>query len=214
MCVLHTQPLLYGKAARSLGIQLGYEDSIRETHPHLADYAISRLATERAQGVIDDFFAGLPEVKQFIDGTLREVADTKYVETLLGRRRWFWDIMNWEDQEAHREAATRKNRKLCWCEQCKLSRDGDRAAVNLKIQGTAADITMLAMIRCAQDPHLRRLDVKMLLQVHDELVFEIPEENVKEAAPIIQYHMEHPGLYLKVPLRAEPGIGNNWSEAK
>lgn len=206
--------LIYGKAARSLGVQLGYEAEFREQYPHLADRAISKMATERAQGVIDDFFDGLPEVQDFIHGTQRDVADTKYTETLLGRRRWFWDIMNWDDQVAHSLAAEKKGRKLCWCAQCKLSRDGDRAAVNHRIQGTAADITMLGMIKCHQDQRLKELGVHMLLQVHDELVFEIPNESVEEAAPIIQYHMEHPGLSLRVPLRAPPGTGNNWQEAK
>lgn len=206
--------LIYGKAARSLGVQLGYEAGFRTQYPHLADRAISKMSTDRAQEVIDDFFSGLPEVQDFIHNTQRTVADTKYTETVLGRRRWFWDIMDWDDQVAHRLAAEKKHRRLCWCAQCKLSRDGDRAAVNHRIQGTAADITMLAMIKCHQDERLRELGVHMLLQVHDEVVFEVPDAHIEEASKIIQYHMEHPGLDLKVPLRAPPGTGQNWQEAK
>jgi DNA polymerase-1 len=206
--------LIYGKAARSLGVQLGYEAEYRQSHPEWPDRQVSKVATEKAQGVINDFFEGLPEVEDFIYGTHREVADTKYTETLLGRRRWFWDIVDWDEHIEHLEAAKRKHRKLCWCGVCKLSRDGERAAVNHRIQGSAADVTMLGMIKCDQDARLRELGAKMLLQVHDELVFEIPDENVEEAAGIIQYHMEHPGLDLRVPLRAPPGIGDNWEEAK
>lgn len=86
--------------------------------------------------------------------------------------------------------------------------------MNLKIQGSAADIVRRAMIKCDQDQDLKRLGVRMLLQVHDELVFEIPDENVEEALPIIQHWMEHPGINLRVPLRAPPGTGRNWAEAK
>lgn len=209
-----TAKLIYGKAARTLGIQLGYEAEFRQKYPEWPDRQVSKASTEKAQEVINDFFDGLPEVKEFIYSTQREVADTKYTESLLGRRRWFWDIMNWEDQEAHRESAARKHRNLCWCEQCKLSRDGDRAAVNNRIQCSAADIVMLGMIKCDQDAKLKELGARMLLQIHDELVYEIPDENVEEAAAIIQYHMEHPGIELRVPLRAPPGTGDNWESAK
>lgn len=206
--------LAYGKAARALGIDLGYPNEVRESYPEWSDAAVMRESTKMAQEKIDEFFEQIPGAYDFIQGTLRRVSDDKYTEGFLGRRRWFFDIMEWHDQELHREAARAKRRKLCWCQVCKLSRDGDRAAINHIIQGTAADIVMLAMIRCHQDPLLRKLGVKMLLQVHDELVFEVPKESTQEALPIIQHLMENPGLSLEVPLRAAPGVGQNWDEAK
>jgi DNA polymerase-1 len=86
--------------------------------------------------------------------------------------------------------------------------------VNTIIQGTAADIVMCAMIKCYYDKRLRELGVKMLLQIHDEIVFECPAENTEEACRIIQENMENPGIKLRVPLKAAPGVGDNWVEAK
>ena len=168
----------------------------------------------RDREVIDDFFDQIPEAYDFIQGTLEELADTKFTETVLGNRRWFWDVMDYDLKEQHLAEARARHRDLCWCNACKLSREGERAAVNLRIQGSAADIVRRAMIKCDQDPELKRLGVRMLLQVHDELLFEIPDENLEEALPIIQYWMEHPGINLRVPLRAPPGTGRNWSQAK
>jgi DNA polymerase I-like protein with 3'-5' exonuclease and polymerase domains len=127
--------LIYGKAARRLGIDLGYDAEYREQYPELAERAIQSMSTEKAQKVIDTFFEQIPGVYDFIQGTLRRVADTKYTETFLGNRRWFWDIMDWDHQETHRAGARKQHRDLCWCSTCKLSRDGERAAVNHIIQG-------------------------------------------------------------------------------
>jgi len=173
-----------------------------------------RESTLMAQDKIKEFFAGIPEAETFITDMTQQLARNKFVATILGRRRWFYDTMSLDDSEEHLERARAKRRKLCWCPKCKLSRDGERAGRNHKIQGTAADIVMIAMVRCSQDPELRRLGVHLLLQIHDELVFEAPDENVEEACPIIRYHMEHPGLPLRVPLRAPPGVGDNWDAAK
>jgi DNA polymerase-1 len=206
--------LLYGKAARSLGIQLGYDKEYRKEFPELSEKAIIIMSTEKAQDVIDKFFDQIPGAYEFIQGTIDNVANDKFTETLLGNRRWFWDIMDLDHKEQHLEVQYKRGRDLCWCSTCKLSRSGERAAVNHIIQGSAADIVRRAMIRCSQDPELKALGVRMLLQVHDELVFEVPNENVEEALPKIQYWMEHPGLNLRVPLRAAPGTGQNWSTAK
>jgi len=204
----------YGKAANSIARELGFVDEFRDEHPDWNEWKVKGAAKQKAQDLIDRYFAGIPGAADFIFGTYRKVADTKYVESYLGRRRWLPDVMDWEDQEYHRWEARKEGRDLCWCSECKTSRDADRQSVNTIIQGSAADVIMMAMIRCNNDPRLKDMGVKMLLQVHDELMFEIPEEHIEDAAPIIQYHMEHPGLDLRVPLKAEPGIGDNWVEAK
>lgn len=206
--------LNYGKAANSLARELGFIEVIAEENPDWDEKRVRFEAKEQAQSLIDSYFEKIPGAKEFIFGTYRKVADTKYVESYLGRRRWLPDIMDWNDQEIHRWDARKEGRDLCWCAECKLSRDGDRQSVNTIIQGTAADIVMLAMIRCDNDPRLQKLSCDLLLQVHDELVFECPEENVEEAKPIIQYHMQNPGIRLRVPLKAGPNHGDNWVEAK
>jgi DNA polymerase I-like protein with 3'-5' exonuclease and polymerase domains len=142
------------------------------------------------------------------------VADTKYVESILGRRRLLPDIMDWSEQQLHEHQAHRRGRSACWCELCRKSRDAERQSVNTIIQGSAADVVMLAMIKCENDEDLQALGVKQQLQIHDEIVFEAPDESVEDALPIIQHHMEHPGLHLNVPLRAEPNVGRDWIEAK
>jgi len=209
--------LNYGKAANSLARELGFFDRIEKEHPDWDDWTIRRTAKAEAQALIDTYFERIPGAAEFIKGTYRTVADTKYVETFLGRRRWLRQIMDWEEKQEHIQHElnrSRGKRDLCWCNDCKASRDGERRSVNTIIQGTAADIVMCAMIKCFYDKRLRDLGVKMLLQIHDELVFECPEENVDAACPIIQEDMENPGLVLRVPLKAAPGVGDNWVEAK
>ena len=93
----------------------------------------------------------------------------------------------------------------------------ERLAVNQPIQGSAGDIVINAQIRIGQDKRLKELGCKMLLQVHDELVFECPEENIEEALKIIKKYMTNPfgdNVKLNVPLEVEAGIGDNYQEAK
>jgi DNA polymerase I len=209
--------LNYGKAAHSLARELGFFERTEKEHPEWSDWDIRRAAKAEAQALIDTYFSKIPGAAKFIKGTYRRVADTKFVETFLGRRRWLRQIMEWSEKMDHiqRELDSSGGRRdLCWCNDCKASRDGERRSVNTIIQGTAADIVMCAMIKCFFDKRLRELGVKMLLQIHDELVFECPEENVEAACPIIQEDMEHPGINLRVPLKAAPGVGDNWVEAK
>lgn len=206
--------LNYGKAKNSLAKELGFIDKLAAEHPEWDKKTVKIEAGNKAQDLINRYFERIPGASEFINGTYRKIADTKYVETYLGRRRHLPDIMDWQDQEHHRWEALKEGRELCWCAECKLSRDGDRQGPNTIIQGTAADICMCAMIRIENDQRLKELGYEMLLQIHDEIVGECPEENVEEAAEIVQYHMEHPWITLRVPLKAAPGIGDNWVEAK
>ena len=118
--------------------------------------------------------------------------------------------MDIEEQLEHEKFAWNNGDKACWCMRCRDSRAGDRRSVNTIIQGSAADVTMLGMLCCDADPDLSA--AHMLFQVHDEINFEVPEEIADECARRVQYHMEHPGVELQVPLKAEPAIGNNWVE--
>jgi DNA polymerase-1 len=209
--------LNYGKAANSLARELGFHDKIRSEHPEWEAWKVNVEAKDTAQKLIDRYFKMIPGVCEFITGTYREVAYTKQVETFLGRRRWLRQVMDLNEKKIHMSeelARSAGKRDLCWCNECKTSREGERRSVNTIIQGTAADVVMCAMIKCHFDLRLREMDVKMLLQVHDELMFECPEEYAEEAMPIIQYNMEHPGIELRVPLKAAPGVGSNWVEAK
>jgi DNA polymerase-1 len=149
-----------------------------------------------AQQFIDAYFAGFPRVRAFIDETLEAGRKTGAVRTLFGRRRLVPDLANRNPQV--RAAA-------------------EREAVNLPIQGTAADVLKRAMI----DVHdrLQRASgrgpgrPRMILTVHDELLFEAPREAADEVAALVRDVMEH-AADLRVPLTVDVGIGENWREAK
>ncbi len=145
---------------------------------------------KEASGFIKGYFSGYSKVKDYIDDTLEAARQKGFVETLLGRRRFIPDINH-------------KNRNL--------REYAERTAYNMPIQGAAADIMKIAMVKLA--PELKAVNAKMLLQVHDELVIEVPEDKAKEAAKLVESTMQ--GAYeLAVPLVVGVGVGNNWLEAK
>ncbi|TNE67924.1 MAG: DNA polymerase I [Alphaproteobacteria bacterium] len=149
-----------------------------------------------AQGYIDAYFTRFPGIRQYMTSTVEGAKDKGYVSTLFGRK-------------CHIAALRDKN---------PMKRGfGERAAINAPIQGTAADIIRRAMIRMpAALADAGLTDVRMLLQVHDELVFEAPEALVEKAVPIIRDTMENacaPAIELSVPLVVDCGTGKNWEEA-
>ncbi len=167
-------------------------------------YGISRwglagrleVEPEDAQAMIDTYFQRFPGIQRYIHETLESVRHCGFSETLFGRKTWFPRINS-------------KNQ---------MERQGsERAAINAPIQGTSADIIKRAMARMI--PALREagLDrVRMLLQVHDELVFELPEGDVEAASSIIREVMARaaePAVTLSVPLGVEIGTGLNWDAA-
>ena len=167
-------------------------------------YGISRwgLATrlgtnaEEAQAMIDRYFERFPGIQKYIVHTLEDVRERGYSQTLFGRKTWF----------------PRINSKL------QAERQGsERAAINAPIQGTCADIIKRAMAR--MEPALAEAglgSVRMLLQVHDELVFELPEADVNAARPVIERVMAEaarPAVELTVPLGVDIGVGRSWGEA-
>jgi DNA polymerase-1 len=144
-----------------------------------------------AQEFIDAYFAGFPRVRAFIDRTLEEGRATGIVKTMYGRKRLVPELLSRDFQR--RSAA-------------------EREAVNLPIQGSAADILKRAMI----DVHAALAahpDARMILTVHDELLFEVPKARAEELAEIIRVTMQS-AAELSVPLTVDVGIGANWKEAK
>jgi DNA polymerase-1 len=144
-----------------------------------------------AQEFIDAYFAGFPKVRAFIDNTLEEARHTGVVKTLFGRRRLVPEL-------------TSRN--------VQIRQAAEREAVNMPIQGTAADILKLAMI----DTHaaLARVPTaRMILTVHDELLFEVAEERADETAAVVREQMQA-AAQLRVPLTVDVGVGTNWADAK
>jgi DNA polymerase-1 len=167
-------------------------------------YGISRwglggrlgVPADEAQAMIDRYFERFPGIQRYIVQTLETVRERGYSETLFGRKTWFPRINS--RQQAERQGS-------------------ERAAINAPIQGTSADIIKRAMVRML--PALAEAglpNVRMLLQVHDELVFELPEGDAAAATPVIQRTMAEaaaPAVALDVPLGVEVGHGASWGAA-
>jgi len=170
--------LLYGMGAFSLARNTG-------------------LTLGEAEEFMQKYFAELPGVKQYIEGTKRKAATEGYVETLLGRRRYFPILTR--PGTTREDHATRAR--------------AEREAVNSPIQGTAADIIKLAMIRLARDLPRKVPSAQMLLQVHDELVFECDTDDVEKLAALAREIMEG-AFKLDAPLAVEVRVGRNWDEMK
>jgi DNA polymerase-1 len=154
------------------------------------DIGVSR---EEAQAFIDAYFAGFPSVRQFIDRLLAAGRETGVVRTLFGRRRLTPDLNN-------------KNYQI--------RAEAERRAVNFPIQGTAADILKRAMISVHDAlPRIAGGRTRMILTVHDELLFEAPQEAAEESAEAVRVLMES-AVKLKVPLTVDVGIGEDWKAAK
>ena len=146
-----------------------------------------------AQRYIDAYFANMPEVKAYMDATINFARQNGYVVTPFNRKITIFGIQD--------------NNK-------RLASFAERAAINAPIQGGAADIIKLAMNKIAVSLAETGLKTRMLLQVHDELVFEAPLDEVETAAALIKREMENiTGIDLKVPLIADVGIGDNWGKA-
>jgi DNA polymerase-1 len=154
------------------------------------DIGVSR---QEAQAFIDAYFAGFPAVRRFIDGILEEARQTGVVKTMFGRRRLVPELTSRNGQ---------------------IRGAAERVTVNLPIQGTAADILKRAMIDVHRAlPTIAGGSARMILTVHDELLFEAPEKAAEETAERVRALMEG-AVSLNVPLTVDVGIGANWKEAK
>ena len=163
------------------------------------------VSIPEAKNLIEKYFAPYPGVREHINNVHRQIRDECVYRTFLGRPRRFPEMSQIGD---------RPYWDLTGREKFTVSQN-ERQSVNFGTQGGAADILKRAMILCEYDTHLRDLGVEMLLQIHDELIFEVPLESVEEAMPIIKQHMEHPlGYELSIPLSVGGGVGNSWMSAK
>jgi DNA polymerase-1 len=149
------------------------------------------ITVDEAKRFIDDYFRGYPGVRRFIDETIAAARREKAVATLLGRVRELPDITS-SDRRAQAFA--------------------ERTAVNTPIQGTAADIIKAAMVVIDRRLEERRLRSRMIMQVHDELLFDVPVDELEEVRSIVVDGMEN-AIRLGVPLKADVGVGKNWLEA-
>ena len=149
------------------------------------------ITPDEAQEFIDAYFASFPQIRDFLDRQVARAAAEGFTETLLGRRRYIPEL----------QAANPRVRDM-----------GRRMALNAPIQGSAADVFKLGMIRVDAALRDSDLEIRMLLTVHDELVFEVSKRQVGEAADLVKREMEA-AYELDVPLRADIGWGANWAEA-
>ena len=149
------------------------------------------MSRSEAGDLIKTYYKTYPKLRDYIDKQIEFARENGYVETVLGRRRYLKDIN--AKNNVVRSAA-------------------ERNAVNAPIQGSAADIIKVAMINIQNQLEAKNLKSKMLLQVHDELIFDVPKSELKELKQMVQYEMEN-AFKLSVPLDVEVGVGNNWLEA-
>jgi DNA polymerase-1 len=149
------------------------------------------ITPEEGQNFITNYFVQYPGVNAFMMGTIADAHKNGYVTTMLNRRRYLPDINS--DNRRVREFA-------------------ERTAINTPIQGTAADMIKLAMIKIHQRLQKEKLRSRMILQVHDELVFEAPEEELAALEKLVREEMSS-AIKLDVPIKVDVGVGENWLEA-
>ena len=161
----------------------------------ISGFGLSRntgVSRKEAAAFIEKYFKTYPGVKRFMDRTASEGAERGYAETLMGRRRYLPELRS---------------------PKAPVREFGKRAAMNTPVQGTAADIIKLAMVRVDRALREAGLRSRLILQVHDELLLECPPEETEQAAALLQEAMED-AIGLQVPLVAEVHQGVNWAEAK
>jgi DNA polymerase I len=162
----------------------------------MSPYGLTRttnLTLAEAENFVKAYFQEFPGVKAYLDGIRKSAAELGYVETLLGRKRYFPQLKN---------PATAQVRSRA-----------EREAINAPIQGTAADILKIAMIRLPGAIREKNLKASMLVQVHDELLLECPEFELKETILLIQQVMEN-AFKIAIPLETDVAYGKNWGDLK
>lgn len=190
-------------AARVFGVALKDVTSEQRRQAKMVNFGIAygisafglaqRLGIPRSEAaqIIEHYFASYPGIRRYIDDTIAQAKKSGYVETVTGRRRYLRDINS-------ANGTTRGQ--------------AERFAINTPIQGTAADMIKLAMSAIHRELIARKLNTKLLLQVHDELVFDVPKEEEAEVRALVEDKMKH-ALPLPVPILVEVGTGKNWLAA-
>ncbi|MGI1779766.1 DNA polymerase, partial [Streptococcus uberis] len=161
----------------------------------ISDFGLSNnlgISRQKAKEYINTYFDRYPGIKDYMDSIVREAKDKGYVETLFKRRRELPDI---------------NSRNF------NVRSFAERTAINSPIQGSAADILKIAMINLDKALEEGRFKTKMLLQVHDEIVLEVPKDELEKVKQLVKETMEH-AVDLSVPLRADENSGKSWYEAK
>jgi DNA polymerase-1 len=174
------------RVGKTLNFALVYQQGPQATARGLG------ITMKEAQTFIDKYFKGFPNVRGFNTRTIEEARANSYVQTLWGRRRFFRNLNDRSDM---------------------VRKADERAAVNAPLQGSAADLMKLAMIKLDSELKERGLKSTLILQVHDELVLEVPKSELAETTEVVRQSMEL-GQPLKVPLRVDVGAGDNWMDAK
>jgi DNA polymerase I len=149
------------------------------------------IARKEAVAIMDEYFNQFPGIRNYMNETLEFARENEFVETLTGRRRYLSDINS-------ANGMTRAQ--------------AERNAINMPIQGTAADMIKIAMTRVANALAKTDLKAKMILQVHDELVFDMPTEEEAKLRPLVEEHMKN-AIPMDVPIGVEMGTGKTWLEA-
>lgn len=161
----------------------------------ISDFGLARdlkLSRAEAREYIHKYFTRLPGVKDYIDTSIKSARERGYVTTALNRRRPLPELFSGNHT---------------------VQSFGERAAINTPIQGTAADIIKMAMVRIHAALREKKLKTLMILQVHDELIFDVPSEEVCEVAPLVKTEMEKV-MPLNVPLTVDLKLGHNWYEVR
>ena len=160
-----------------------------------SDFGLSEqlgISRKEAHAFIDKYFASYPNIKSFMDSTIQFCEENGYVKTLFNRRRYIKEISD-------------KNYMM--------REFGKRAAMNAPIQGSAADLIKLAMIQIFERMRREQVKSRMILQIHDELIFDVWEDELEQMKSIVEEGMQQ-AMTLRVPLIAEANIGKSWYEAK
>jgi DNA polymerase-1 len=161
----------------------------------LSDYGLAqdiKVSRKEAKLYIDNYFARYPGVKRYITRIIQQAKDEGFVTTLINRRRYLPDVLS----------SNRNVRNF-----------GERTAMNTPIQGTAADIIKIAMLKVQAALQAAKLTTKMLLQVHDELIFEVPPAELERVIKLVKEQMEQ-ALVLDVPLVVDLKTGSNWYDVR
>jgi DNA polymerase I len=190
-------------AAKVYGVELSAVTSDMRRNAKMVNFGIiygisafglaERLNIPRkeAASIIENYFQKYSRIKDYMDESIQRAKEKGYVETILGRRRYLRDI----------NSANHTVRSFA-----------ERNAINAPIQGSAADMIKIAMINIHKDFAEKKFRSKMLLQVHDELVFDVHKTELEMVRPVIEHHMKT-AIKMTVPVEVGMGTGTNWLEA-
>ena len=199
----NNQDIHASTAAKVFNVDLGRVTREQRSHAKIVNFGIiygvsafglsnqTNLSRSESKIIIDNYYNSYPALKEFMSNQINFARENGFVQTILGRKRFLNDINS-------RNGMIRSS--------------AERNAINTPVQGSAADIIKLSMINISDELKNNSLKSKLILQVHDELVFDVPLEEVDLIKKIIIDKMEN-AYKLKVPLTVDLGVGNNWLEA-